>query len=339
VAHSQVQNDLPVEFGILHLANREGVPVAVAVAKATYSIRSEGLILAEEKQPILHAGQPYGEPGKSSYRYEPECAYFKPSTDVVLIANAIAPGGSTTQLEVDFSIGTLRKKAAVFGDRFWFSGFTGPNLSGPEQFEQMPLIYERAFGGWDRSHADAKRHAADPRNPLGRGFQKTFARGEDRLPLPNIEDPRDLTSDMNSRPNPVGFGFTSPDWEPRSKFAGTLDDEWIRDRMPELPADFDVRFFNAASSGLVAQGYLLGTETVRISNCSQQGLLVFNLPGVQPPLCHFRMARQPDTKLRGELDTIVVNTVEQLVTMTWRCHVALPRGPEQLLEVAVRGIC
>jgi hypothetical protein len=335
VAHTEIKTALPLEAVILHLADREGMPVGVAVTKATYSIRPEGLTLAEEKQPIFPAGQPYGEPGKSSFRYEPECAYVKPATDVVLIANAIASRAAPIQVEVEFSVGPLRKKALVFGDRYWFSGFTGPDVLGPEPFEEMPLVYERAFGGWDRSHADPERDVPDPRNPLGCGFQKRFAPHQDRLPLPNVEDPNDLITDMNSRPNPIGFGFTNPDWQPRSQFAGTMDDAWMRDRMPELPADFDVRFFNAASSGLVAQGYLRGNEIVRVSNCSQEGLLVFNLPGIPPPLCRFRIAGRPDAKLPGELDTIVVNTVDRLVTMTWRCHLALPRGPEQLLEVEI----
>ena len=339
MAHTEIKNRPPLEACILHLADREGMPVGVAVTKATYSIRPEGLTLAEEKQSIFPAGRPYGEPGKSSFRYEPECAYTKPSTDVVLIANATASRGATTHVEVDFAVGPLRKTAVVFGDRYWFSSFTGSDVMGPEPFEEMPLVYERAFGGWDRSDADPERHAPDPRNPLGCGFQNKFAPHQDRLPLPNVEDPKDLIRDMNSRPNPIGFGFTNPDWEPRSQFAGTLDDAWMRDRMPELPADFDVRFFNAASSGLVAQGYLLGNEIVRVTNCSREGSLVFNLPGIPPPLCRFRIAGRPDANLSGELDTIVVNTVERFVTMTWRCHVALPQGPEQLLEFEVRTVC
>lgn len=334
MAHTEIKNDLPFEVGILHLADREGVPVAVAVTKATYAIRPEGLTLAEEKQPIFHAGQPYGKPGKSSYRYEPECAYFKPATDVVLIGNATAPRGAATQVEVEFRVGPLRKKAAVFGDRFWFSGFTGPTLTGPQPFQEMPLIYERAFGGWDRSHADPERHVPDSRNRLGCGFQKKFGR-EDRLPLPNVEDPNDLISDMNSRPNPVGFGFTNPDWQPRAKLAGTFDDAWMQDRMPALPADFDVRFFNAASPGLIAKGYLLGNESVRITGCSVEQYAGFDLPGTPPPVCHFHIAGQNSQPMSAALDTVVVNMIERIVTLTWRCHAALPRGPEQLRELTV----
>ena len=335
VPHAEITNRLPFKVEVLHLGNSDGDPVATAVIKATYVIGVDDLTLAEEQQSIFPAGQSHGEPGKTSYRYEPECAYFKPSTDVVLIANAVAPRGNATQVEVDFSVGSLRKRAIAFGDRFWFSGFTGVNLSGPARFEEMPIIYERAYGGWDRSHPDPIRHFKDERNPLGCGFQKKFARAEDRLPLPNIEDPKDLICDMNSQPNPIGFGFTSPDWHPRATFAGTFDATWMEQRMPALPRDFDSRFFNAASSGLVSAGYLRGNEPVRIVGCSTEPVVYFSLPGTSPPACRFHINGQASQAMRALLDTVVVNMVDRIVTLTWRSHVQLPRGPEQLKALTV----
>jgi len=335
VGQTEIKNDLPFEVGVLHLAGRDGVPVAVAVIKATYSIQSAGLVLAEMQQRIFYAGEPYGEPGKSSYRHEPECAYFKPCTDVILVAAAISPRRAATHVEVDFSVGHLRKAALVFGDRFWYRGFTDPHLVGPEPFHEIPLIYERSFGGWDRSHPDANRHTFDRRNPLGRGFQTKFASDEDLLPLPNVESPDDLITDMRSRPSPVGFGFISPDWQPRAALAGTYDEAWTANQMPALPLDFDFRFFNAASPGLVANGYLTGNELVSVTNCSERGVLSFTLPSVPPPCCWFRLARQSRLTLQSRLDTLVVNTVDGIVTLTWRCHVPVPCGPEQLLRLRV----
>src|SRR5215468_7533473 len=130
---------------MFHLADREGVPVAVAVVKATFSIRPDSLVLSEMQQPVLQDGIPYGEPGKSSYRYEPEAAYFKPATDVVLIAAATPPGGMAERVDVEFSVGSLRKRARVFGDRYWYRSFTGPEVTPPDAFREMPLLYERSF--------------------------------------------------------------------------------------------------------------------------------------------------------------------------------------------------
>src|SRR5689334_3942796 len=154
MAVTEITNDLPFEAGLLQLNDQEGVPVAVVVVKASYTIKRDGLGLAEPQLPIFHGGVPNGEPGKSSYRYEPECAYFKPSTDVVLIANCVAPGGAASCVDVEFSVGTLKKRALILGDRFWHRSFLGTPVIGPEPFHEMPLVYERSFGGWDRSDSN-----------------------------------------------------------------------------------------------------------------------------------------------------------------------------------------
>jgi len=159
--------------------------------------------------------------------------------------------------------------------------------------------------------------------------------GEELLPLPNIEDPEDLIGDLNSKPTPMGFGFVNPDWQPRAAFAGTYDEGWTNSRMPALPLDFNPCFFNAASPGLVANGYLLGNEPVCVTNCCERECLSFNLPGVYPPCCRFRLNGRPLVKTEGRLDTVVVNTIDRIVTLTWRCHVQVPQGPEQLQRLRV----
>jgi|SRR5262245_23449148 len=335
MAHPEITQTLPYAFEMLHVSDKAGVPVAVALTKATFSIAQDGLEQAEKQQPILPTGQLNGKPGESSYRYEPEYAYFKPSTDVILIANARSPHGADTVVDVEFQVGRLSKRARVFGDRFWYRSFSGPARTDAEPFSEIPLVYERAFGGWDRRHADAEKHECYLQNPVGVGFQSGFAPGQEMLPLPNIEDPDDTISDIKSRPRPLGFGFTSPDWQPRAALAGKFDKAWEESRAPLLPIEFDERFFNAASEGLVANGYLTGDETVRAVNCSHRPVLQFDLPGVAAPVCRLRIAGQADANLTGELDTVVVNLLDSLVTLTWRCHVPLPRGPEQLREVFV----
>jgi hypothetical protein len=337
MSHTEVVNRLPFPAGVLHLMDSDGAPVAVAVLKATFDIGDDGLHLAEQQQPLLPAGKPYGEPGTSSFQYEPECAYYKPATDVVLVGAAVPPSGPAERVNVEFSVGALRKSAVVFGDRYWVRSYAGPYLTSPEPFESMPLVYERAFGGWDRSDLAPERHSFEPRNPVGKGFARRFAPGEDRLALPNIEDPRDLISDMRSRPKPVGFGFVNPDWQPRAALAGSFDESWTRDRAPLPPADFDRRFFNGASEGLMAEARLRGDETVELRNCSARPYMTFSLPGGPPPLCRFKVEGRPKEVVATELDTVVINTLENLAILTWRCHVHLPRGPESLLELRIKG--
>src|SRR5690606_31440841 len=135
-----------------------------------------------------------------------------------------------------------------FGDRVWIRVAGGLVLTPPIAFERMPVSYERAFGGWDVSHADPGRHAFEPRNPAGRGLCVRWGRRE-RILAPNLESIRDPIRSPYDRPAPVAFGFVSPHWQPRANLAGTFDDAWRRQRFPLLPVDFDPRFHNAASSG------------------------------------------------------------------------------------------
>ena len=335
MGHTELKSQLSIPIGIQHLSNTSGIPVAVAIAKATFMIRQDTLLATENQIPIFPTGRPLAEPGKSSYIYEPESSYFKPNTDIILVGAACPPEGAATSVNVEFSVGAYLKRAVVYGDRWWERGFLGPRLSDPEPFESIPLTYERAFGGWDRSNPNPDKHTLEPRNPVGVGFQREFKSDEDRLPAPNIEDPRNLISSMSSRPKPVGFGFTSPDWHPRASLAGTFDSVWEQTRAPLLPSDFNPLFFNAASEGLVTKGYLSGDESVRLVNCARQPLLEFSLPAVPPPVCRFKIRGQAEQLLSGPLDTVVVNTIENIVTLTWRCHVPLPRGPESLLELHV----
>lgn len=335
MSHTEVKNSLPFHAGLLHLADRDSNPVAVAVVKATFDLVGEGLQLAEDQLPIYPSGKPWGEPGQSSYQYEPEFAYFKPSTDVVFIGNACPPEGIATQVAVRFSLGPLRKDVLVFGDRFWTRSLGSYVVSSPEPFESMPLVYERAFGGWDRSNPDPQHHIAYPQNPVGVGFAKNFPSTQDRIPLPNIEMPDDRVTAFASRPSPAGFGFTNPDWHPRAAFAGTFDSAWMQSRMPRLPLDFSFRFFNGSSSGLNAERYLDGKEPVLVENCSPEGTVSFDLPGVAPPACRFRFLNQPDFRVSMKFDTVVINLLDRIVILTWRCHVPLPRGPEFLVELEI----
>src|SRR5262249_18692062 len=153
-------------------------------------------------------------------------------------------------------------------------------VSRPQPFDRIPLAYERAFGGWDRRHPVPDRHRVEARNPVGTGFRDSAFESDDEVRLPNLEDPERPFQAYGDCPAPAGFGFVSPNWAPRSQFAGTYDERWASARSPLLPEDFDRRFFNAASPGLITPGYLRGDERVIVLNASPERRLEFELPGI-----------------------------------------------------------
>ena len=155
------------------------------------------------------------------------------------------------------------------------------------------------------------------------------------MPLPNLEDPKHLISSYTDKPPPAGFGFISPNWEPRAQYAGTYDETWQKERMPLLPLDFDRRFFNAASPGLVAPGYLRGDEPVMITNASPNGRLTFNLPGIPPPRVKVALRGNKEHVLQTNLDTVIINTDENKVFLLWRSHLVVRNGPHDVVAIEV----
>jgi hypothetical protein len=88
------------------------------VAKATYDLTKEGPVLAPEQIPLWFSDQYYGEPNKSSIRYESDLAPHKPVCDIMVVANAVAPQGQPskswqTQLLVTRRIETIFAPAEV----------------------------------------------------------------------------------------------------------------------------------------------------------------------------------------------------------------------------------
>jgi hypothetical protein len=333
MGHASIENRTPFAFEGLHLADEEGRPLLVTVVRATYEIVGRQLVLAEKQAPVMLAGELHGDsPDTSSWRYEPEAAFFKPSTDVVLIGHAYAPRGGVVEVPVGFQVGPVSRSALVFGDRFWVRSAGATVMTRPQPFEKIPLLWERVFGGWDRT---TERPELEHRNPVGMGFRARSGVFEDGHRLPNVEDPATPITGYGQIVPPAGFGFTSPNWAPRAGYAGTYDEAWKKERMPLLARDFDRRFFNAGAPGLIAPTYLRGDEQVAVVGASPVGSLAFRLPAVGRPVCTVSLQRRADVRVEAQLDTVVVNTDEDRVYLTWRGHVVLRDGPHDVKAIAV----
>jgi hypothetical protein len=337
MAHPAIENKTLFVFEPLFLADEEGRSLAVVIVKATYCIQEGAqLSLADNQVPVNVGGEHWGDPEKSSYKYEPETAFSKPGTDIILIGHAHAPRPHVAEVDVSLRVGPIAKVVRVIGDRYWMKRFGMIFKTKPTPFERIPLIYERAFGGWDRSHPHPEKHSFEPRNPVGTGFRAKRGKFEEGIRLPNLEDPRRPLKRYRDKPPPVGFGVISPHWQPRAALAGTYDEAWTKQRMPLLPTDFDRKFFNAAPPDQIAPGYLKGDETVIILNASPSGRLSFNLPGVPPPQCRVELQGRRDQHLQTQLDTVIINTDENLLFLIWRTNLVLRSGPQDILSIEIR---
>lgn len=338
MGHADVDNLTPFAFAPFFAADEEGRPLYVLLVCATYALLDDRLaLLAPQTAPPL-AGLLHGAPGESSYKLEPETAWVKPATDVVLVAHAHAPTRGATEMDVAIKVGPVEKRARVVGDRTWVKSMGSITMTRPQPFERVPLRYENAFGGKDRSAGAPERPRIDRRNPVGVGYRAPDGAFEEGLRLPNVEAPTAMIDRYGDAPAAVGFGFVSPDWEPRASLAGVFDSAWEAQRFPLLPVTFDRRFFNGASAGMVAPGYLRGDEAVSLRGVSRQNESRFQLPMAAPLGATVALHRQKDKAVSLSLDTVVIDTDDDQVHLRWRAAVALRDGAHDVQAVRVESL-
>lgn len=313
----QLVNKTPLVAQLFLFPNEEGIDCAYAVIKATFRM-TPAVTLSEEQLPVILTDQFWGEPGKSSLKCASEATLIKPGTDIVMQGSAHAPDGRpATQVDVTLAVGALKKTVRVIGDREWKKGLVSTSRSSPQPFVRLPLVYERSFGGTDRSREKDGILESEPRNPVGIGFLgKKTAQSVDGMKLPNLEDPKDLVSNPGSRPAPVGFGPVAASWEPRRSFAGTYNEAWQKSRCPYLPTDFNPRFFNMASPDLVATPYLQGGEAVVLENVRVEGVVRFTLPRLGPKATLVIEDARHEPAMN--LDTVTFEPDQNRFSMVWR---------------------
>jgi hypothetical protein len=208
-------------------------------------------------------------------------------------------------------------------------------MTEPIPFERIPLVWERAFGGWDRSSPDERKHVCEHRNPVGLGFRASGAPFEEGLRCPNVEDPAHPLKGWGDRPPPAGFGFVAPSWEPRRGLGGTYDQRWADERAPLVPRDFTRRFLSAASPGLVAPGHLRGDEAVTVAGVRAGGPLSFRLPAVPAPMVRVARSGRPDATIQTRLDTLVIDADAGKVFVLWKGELVLRREPSEVRTMAI----
>lgn len=314
-----VNNQTPFAAACNWVLDKSAAKSWVIAVKATFDILPDGSTQIADRQEEPLYGEVYaGEAGKTSVAYDGDLGGAKQRTDVILNGFAYAPPGRMlTETTVTMKVGQIAKTLKVFGDRRWLRGVVGLAMTSPEPYARMPIVYERAFGGWDMTPSNPADQRLEPRNPIGAGFAIREQHLLNSL-LPNIEDPRYLISSWKDRPPPAGFGVVASHWMPRLKYAGTYDATWQKERFPLLAADFDPRFFQCAPED--QQTALRGDETVELINLSPGGRLVFALPrvwlGFQTRFAAERIDHRPS------LHTVIFEPAVPRVIMVW--HTILP---------------
>jgi len=212
---------------LLRFQREEGAPVqAAVVVKTTFAQESGRWVAAPQQVPIVDAklSTAFG-------TFHGDNFMRKDGVDLCVMGT-VRPSRPRRAVEVSVAVGRRECRLLVYGDRRWVrGGRLGLVSSDPRPFEEMPLCYERAYGG--RTIHDYE-EVVFPDNPVGRGYYLSDADAE-RQPLANIEragaPPVRAWSD---RPVVAGWGPYPCFWGLRAREAVTPDDEGLPRVSPRL---------------------------------------------------------------------------------------------------------
>lgn len=325
---AEVQNFTPFIAEGEWTRDRDGGEVWLVAVRCTFRVHQDGTTSVADEQDSEVLGPKYrGDPAESSLLYDSDYYLTKPTTDVLLHGRAHAPGGRpTTQVDVTMRVGEIRKTLRVTGDRPYQPGMRGYVAGRAEPFTEMPLTYERAYGGTEPAPPKKPdRPQFDDRNPVGTGFAPAAGKS-----APNVEYPG-----VNLGNRPAGFGPIPPHWRPRVRYAGTYDEAWQRERCPLYPTDLDDRFFLCSPEDQRPKEFLGGAEPVELLNLTPTGRLAFRLPRVAFGFeTEFRGGER--VRHRGRLHTVILEPDVPRVILVWRTELSCHPKVLKLVRTMVR---
>jgi uncharacterized protein YjbI with pentapeptide repeats len=234
----------------------------------------------------------------------PEGAVFdqglpKPQGEFLVAGYARAPSGSAVRAQmIEVAIGSIGKRVAVFGDRYWRPGASGFIFTEPQPFTEMKIDLKRMYGGADH-----------PQNTVGTGYRATRLLDAGQIVhLPNFEDPRRLIRTIEETPPPVGLGpidIAAPDLR---KYTGTFDKAWEETLAPHPPLDSDPRINCAAPEDQRIAGFFEGNEPLRVNGMTADVPgYVGRLPGVRARAFVMRRSEPAGFfELDMKLDTVLL---------------------------------
>jgi hypothetical protein len=221
---------------------REDGRYAVILVKRTYKVERGRCVLAppEEQNPICFEEIPYAElepPMISPIIAADESMGWKPLTDLIIQGSAYAYDTKTRKTTASVRFGNVERNIVVHGPRHGdFDAMGRPCFSEAEPFEEVPLRWDKAYGGFDLIafkrrgvpwlnstnpkpdfHPLAVTPYHYPRNPCGSGY--LLEQDEESfygLRIPQLEHP-------SSRVTPERIAVKTPDGWMRGPLPASWD--------------------------------------------------------------------------------------------------------------------
>jgi hypothetical protein len=314
-----------------------GQEYLVVVVKGTFSIPvgGEQPTRALRQVALVEADVFAGEPGFSAPVAESDFALRKPKCDVLLNGSACAPGGKPAeQVPVMLQVGSLSKSFNVVGHRAWVNDPFGWKPTRPVPFVKMPISYGNAFGGRDLTDPDEKNHRWYGSNHAGVGFHTNlYPPLVEGKPLPNTEEVGKPVEKPDGKYRPMSFGPLGRAWEPRPRFAGTYDKNWLDNVCPILPTDIKDPYYQCAPPDQQIE-HPKGGEQVILVNLTPEGRTAFPLPPLELPVSFF-FRKGKETEQSAVVDTLTLEPDSRRFTVVWRTSLALKKDVFEVADIFV----
>lgn len=317
-------NHTPWPQAAFERGDTEGRSFWVVTLQGSFSLAADGgrLCPLDDQEGIQLVDSFWAEPTSSSIKRAGVVAFRKPKSDVTVNA-AARSAVPRAEWQVRLRVGLLDSRLKVRGPHYWHRDAEGWRRTAPEPCTSVALVYENAFGGGGRV---GERYVDEPRNPLGTGYLPKGHEAEGPRRAPQVMSVDDPDFEVGERGMPRGWGAIPSYFAPRTDHVGTCDDEWLQNRWPCPPKDFDDAFYQCAHPDLIYPGYLRGDESFCVDGVTVSGEPVRGrLPGWRM-LGLVRLRHGPVFGSVAHLDhahfdLIHPDPAQHRAYLTWRCLV------------------
>ncbi|NTX05824.1 DUF2169 domain-containing protein [Myxococcus sp. CA040A] len=331
-------NETPYKAEATAVIDKMGERHWTVVAKGTFNINDDGSVrLAKEQVAPLLTPEYRGTPGQSSLLYDADMTPSKPGTDIILNASAYVSGG-TSATEAPVAVRALTrnrllfdKRLLVHGERRYRRVFGQVRPSSPAPFRSLPIVYERAYGGFDDTDPEGRRQKLFPSNPIGTGMAARSEHLVDK-PVHNVEYLGGHTKTT------AGLGAICSYWSPRRELAGSYDDTWTRSRKPLLPWDHDERHHLCAPADQQLMPHPPMDLRFELVNLTPKGLLRLALPLVYLAFTtrFARYRNKAPVEHRARLHTVIIEPDKAKLILVWHTSLACHHDIDDIDATVIR---
>ncbi|WP_370662774.1 DUF2169 domain-containing protein [Massilia frigida] len=233
----------------------------------------------------------------------------KPAFDVIVAGYVTAPTSCSEMfIDAGIRVGTRTASIRAHVPRFWQSRWIGYKATPlATSVRRVPITY--AVADW------AQGFNIDPDQDKSSPLPKY---------LPWIES---LNASANHRRHsraPAGFGCWPESATHRQAYLGTFGKTWKKDGSPDLPRDFNPRFYNVAHPDLqLPEVPASGTE-IRLVHLAEKSIIDFAFPFLSLAVQARTGAGHELTPTSLRPDTLTIEPDEDRLSIVWR--VLIPTG-------------